>query len=296
MLPNLRSILTLFAAFFATTSTAETFPSSTFIYQGNGNGNFTVSINVPNPNAHDDLYFHLAAPSSGSWYGFGFGTGMADALMFIAYPSADGTNVTISPRLGSGHVMPTYTGNVGWSLLAGSGIIKDSSGTLLVANVRCVSCRSWASGNVDVTSTTQPMIYAIGGGYDQIATNDHTATLLQHAGYGQFNFDMVAATGAGGIPSDTTVQRGVSDAVNEGGPGPGSALHALFMGGTFIVLFPAGYLFLRIFKRVWIHIAFQSVGLFATLLGAASGIALSIKKNKVHISTSCLGQLGGLYY
>jgi hypothetical protein len=58
------------------------------------------------------------------------------------------------------------------------------------------------------------------------------------------------------------------------------------MCGTFIVLFPAGYLFLRVFERVWIHIAFQSFGLFATLLGAASGIALSIKKNKVCISNS----------
>jgi hypothetical protein len=66
--------------------------------------------------------------------------------------------------------------------------------------------------------------------------------------------------------------------------GPGAALHALFACGTFIVLLPAGYLFLRIFERVWIHIAFQSFGLFVTLLGAASGIALSTKKNKVRLS------------
>ena len=143
----------------------------------------------------------MEGPANGSWYGFGFGTGMAGSLMFIMYTSQDGKNVTISPRLGTGHVMPLYTGIVGWSLLEGSGIVNDSLGTEMIANVRCTNCRSWAGGQLNVTSHSQPMIYAVGG--DQIQTNDHTATIQQHAGYGKFTLDMVAATGAGGIPSDT---------------------------------------------------------------------------------------------
>ena len=269
---------------------AQTFPSSTFIYAGDDNSNLTVSINIPATNTNDDLFFHLEGPNSGSWYGFGFGTEMAGSLLFVMYTSADGKNVTISPRLGTGHVMPLYTGNVGYSLLAGSGIINDTLGSNMVANVRCTNCRKWAGGSVDVTSKNQPMLYAVGGPDDVLMTNDYTATIHQHNGYGQFTLDMVAATGAGGIPSDTNVQTGVSHENDQGGHGPGSALHALFMCGTFIVLFPAGYLFLRIFERVWIHIALQSFGLFVTLLGAASGIALSIKNNIVSLSDSFMSQ------
>jgi len=226
----------------------------------------------------------MSGPWSGSWYGFGFGTGMAGSLMFIMYTSQDGKNVTISPRLGTGHVMPLYTGVVGYSLLEGSGLVNDSSGVNMVANVRCTNCRSWAGGQIDATSHSQPMIYAVGNENDQLQTNDHTATIQQHVGYGKFTLDMVNATGAGGVPSDTNQQTGATHESDENnGPGPGRALHALFMCGTFLVLFPAGYLFLRLFERVWMHIAFQSAGLFFTLLGAASGIALSIKDDRVRL-------------
>jgi hypothetical protein len=208
---------------------------------------------------------------------------MAGSLMFIIYTSQDGKNVTVSPRLGTGHVMPLYTGIVGYSLLEGSGLVNDSMGTNMVANVRCTNCRSWAGGQINVTSHSQPMIYAVGD--DELHTNDHTATIQQHVGYGKFTLDMVAATGAGGIPSDTNQQTGATHESDENnGPGPGRGLHALFMSGTFLVLFPAGYLFLRLFERVWIHIALQSAGLFFTLLGAASGIALSIKDDKVRLA------------
>jgi hypothetical protein len=184
----------------------------------------------------------MVGPSSGSWYGFGFGTGMVGTLMFIAYPSTDGTKVTISPRPGIGHVIATYTGDVSYSLLVGSSIVDDDIGTNLVANVRCVDCRSWPGGHIDLTSTKQPMIYAVGSANGQIATNDHTAAIHQHVGYGQFAVDMVGATGP---PSDTTVQRGVSHETDDSEVrGPGAVLHAPFTCGTFIVLFPAGYLFL----------------------------------------------------
>ena len=204
--------------------------------------------------------------------------------MFIMYASADGKNVTISPRLGTGHVMPLYTSTVGYQILPGSGVINDTLGSNYVANVRCTNCRSWAGGKVDLTSTSQPMLYAVGGGEDVLQTDDHTAIIHQHDAFGQFTLDMVAATGAGGIPTNTSEQTGVANEHTEGASGPGSALHALFMCGTFIVLFPAGYLFLRVFERVWIHIALQSFGLVVTLLGAASGIALSIRLPKVRIA------------
>lgn len=208
---------------------------------------------------------------------------MAGSLIFVMYPSKGGNNVTISPRLGSGHVMPLYTSKVGYTLLPGSGL--DSGGNY-VAHVHCTNCRSWNAGDVNVSSTKQPMIYAVGPGYDQISSNDPTAIIQQHVGYGQFTMNMVAATGPGGVPSDSSVQSGVNVGSESGDAGPGGALHAFFMCGTFIVLFPAGYLFLRVFERLWIHVAFQSFGLFVTFLGTASGIALSIRKDMVRLSNS----------
>jgi hypothetical protein len=99
--------------------------------------------------------------------------------------------------------------------------------------------------------------------------------------------DVMSATGAGGIPSDTTARRGVSRETDDSEVGgPGAALHALFMCDTFTVLFPAGYL-LRIFERVWIHIAFQSFGLFVTpLRGCIDNVMC--KRDLRFISKSCI--------
>jgi hypothetical protein len=48
---------------------------------------------------------------------------------------------------------PPNTGNVGYSLLAGTGIFDDGIGTNLIANVRCVDRRSWPGGHIDLRST-----------------------------------------------------------------------------------------------------------------------------------------------
>ena len=273
-----------FAAFFFATTTAQSVPSANFVYDAGVNGNLTIAVNVPSNNTNDDLFFRVTAPFSGSWYGFGFGEQMAGSLIFVMYPSGDDqNNVTVSPRLGTGHEEPQYTSAVEVTVLAGSGLTTDSSGNEnMILNAKCIHCRSWSSGQIDITSNKQPMIYAAGPSDDTINSNSLTETIQQHAGHGQFTMDLVTATGAGGVPSDSTSQSGVDQLNNEAdGGGPGGALHALFMCGTFIVLFPAGYLFLRLFERMWIHIAFQSFGLFVFLLGAASGIALSIRQNKV---------------
>lgn len=206
---------------------------------------------------------------------------MAGSLVFVMYASADGKNVTVSPRLATGHTEPTVTNDVQVTVLEGSGIINDAEGAEMVVNARCTNCRSWATGKIDVTSTKQPMIYAVGGPEEPITSDSENVNIQQHVGYGKFTLDLVQATGAGGIPSNTNSQTGVDHLDDSDEAGPGSALHALFMCGTFIVLFPAGYLFFRLFERMWIHIAFQSFGLFIFLLGTSSGIGLSIRQDKV---------------
>ena len=58
---------------------------------------------------------------------------MAGSNIFVAYASADGTNVTLSPRSGTGNVEPQFNSQTQLYLLGGSGI----SGGVMTANVRC---------------------------------------------------------------------------------------------------------------------------------------------------------------
>src|SRR5271170_3755154 len=95
--------------------------SSSYTIDGNNGDPFTIAINVPSPAQNDDLYFSVSGPAQ-QWIAFGFGEQMAGSLIFVMYSSADGNNVTVSPRLGTGHIMPTYTSDVQVELMAGTGI------------------------------------------------------------------------------------------------------------------------------------------------------------------------------
>ena len=117
---------------------------------------------VPNATADaaggvGDIYFQIAAPTTYSWVGLGQGHQMSGSNMFVVYTSADGQNVTLSPRLGTGHSMPEYNQAANVSLLAGSGV----SNGVMTANVRCGSCSSWQGGSMDLTSAgSTKWIYA----------------------------------------------------------------------------------------------------------------------------------------
>lgn len=57
---------------------------------------------------------------------------MTGANIFVVYTAGNG-NVTVSPRLGSGHVMPQFNSDAQVTLLEGSGVSNGK----MVANVRC---------------------------------------------------------------------------------------------------------------------------------------------------------------
>lgn len=62
---------------------------------------------------------------------------MSGSNIFIVYSSADGKNVTLSPRSGKGHFEPKHDGDTAQvTLLGGSGI----EGGMMRANVRCEFC------------------------------------------------------------------------------------------------------------------------------------------------------------
>jgi hypothetical protein len=63
----------------------------------------------------------------------GTGSQMSGSSMLVIYQSSSGQNVTLSPRSGSGHVMPGVDSSAKVSLMDGSGI----SGGQMIANIRC---------------------------------------------------------------------------------------------------------------------------------------------------------------
>jgi hypothetical protein len=104
-------------------------------------GDITYSVSVPSDTASTksgDIYMQISGPSSYSWIGLGQGTGMTGANIFVIYASSSGTNVTLSPRTGSGHVQPTYNSDTQVTLLEGSGI----SNGVMTANIKCKSKRA----------------------------------------------------------------------------------------------------------------------------------------------------------
>lgn len=58
---------------------------------------------------------------------------MSGSNIFVVYTSSGGSNVTLSPRTGSGHTMPNFNGDAQVELLEGSGV----SNGVMTANVKC---------------------------------------------------------------------------------------------------------------------------------------------------------------
>jgi hypothetical protein len=266
----------------STAQAASNPPSVTYIGRGSSpdpNDNVTVSLNIPN-NDNSSLFFHFSAPAGQTWAAFGLGGQMAGTLMFVTYASQEGNNVTVSPRLGKGHVMPQHTNDVQVQVLEGSGI---KNGTFVV-NAKCTNCRTWDGGSLKTTSTSQPMIWAAGSA-GELNTNDLNANIQQHQGYEHFSLDLTKASGVGGVPvvdaSTSTISSG-SDIEGTEHWGA-SGFHAFLMVAAFLIGFPGGYLLLRVFEKVWLHWGVQSAGLVLILLGMGVGIAISKRDHIVSV-------------
>lgn len=96
------------------------------------------SVNVPDATAagsQTDIYIQIEGPSTG-WIGLGQGgqNQMRNSNIFIVYPDASGSNVTLSARLGVGEIEPKYNSKAQVSLLEGSGISNGK----MIANFRCM--------------------------------------------------------------------------------------------------------------------------------------------------------------
>ena len=123
---------------------------------------------------------------------------MSGSNMLVVYAS-DSTNVTVSPRLGTGHNQPQFNSDATISVLDGSGVNSDGS---FVANIRCDSCLNWSGGSMDLTDSSSSWIFAYKSG-DALDSTDQSADISQHDSNSGFSLDLT--TGTGGSSSNPFV-------------------------------------------------------------------------------------------
>jgi hypothetical protein len=152
----------------------------------------------------------------------------------------------------------------------------------------CRNCRELQGKQyIDFASTTQSMIYAVGPNQVDLSSDNKGAGLRRHDRYGGFTVNMVQAVAENPDPA-AFLREGVSSNNGSAAVGHekndheyGSYAHALLMIVVFVLLFPLGTIWLRIFEKVrwhWINQLFSVTLLFG---GAAVGTNLSRQYNRV---------------
>ncbi|KAI0468099.1 hypothetical protein F4859DRAFT_214789 [Xylaria cf. heliscus] len=275
------SMRQLVLASLATLPLIRAVPSSLFV---SPQKDLAFSLNVPNDTSSPDLYFSMAFPIQTSWVAIGLGarTMGGNPLVLMAYPSASGENITLSPRRCHGHSEPIYDPEIAIAPLPGTGLFND---TTFVFNGLCTNCRSWAdNGKIDIASTAQEMAYATGGGSDT-RSDDLRASVKVHWSYGSFTMDLVHATGEGGIPEipaneNITSVGAAQQSAASGYVDKRAILHAVFMIFAFVGIWPFGILVLRIGGSARWHGINQVVGFGLVLIGAILGFVISTSYNR----------------
>jgi len=214
----------------------------------------------------------------------GIGSGMAGATIFVMY--ADGTgNVTISPRMGVGHVMPLFNPAAQVTLLEGSGV----SNGVMTANVKY----SAASGLLSLSSTSSGWIGSYKSG-DPLDSKSQSQIITQHDNTAVYTLNLAKAQLAD--DSNPFVSTSNSSQTSTGSsPGStgsssdnsGSAVayvdpittyemaHGPIMAAIMVILLPMGAIILRVFGGVWLHAAIQLFSLAAMVVGFGLGIHLA---------------------
>ena len=153
---------------------------------------------------------------------------------------------------------------------------------MLYVSARCTNCTNLAKSRIDLTSTTQPFIFALGEAGRFPATMAMDGPLRRHSYYGMFTMDLTMATDDGGddpisLHDMNENSRFLGFDVDTDIP---DLVHALALMVAFLIVFPLGALSIGILKSVKIHMIFQTIGLVLGVIGAASGFYLSTMYNR----------------
>ncbi|CZT44142.1 uncharacterized protein RSE6_04272 [Rhynchosporium secalis] len=235
------------------------------------------ALNIPQGDDNNDLYFTIVAPSVSTWIAVGMGSDkMEDSLIFMAYSDSSGKNVTLSPRLSSGNIEPSYTKDITVEVLPGTRI---SEGNYTV-NAMCKNCRSWKGGSIDPTNIAAKFIYATGPG-GNLKSNSLTADIKRHDLYGAFTMDLTKAFGVKGVPviqfADSTGTVQIKDNSDRDFAPPA---HAVLMIMAFIGLMPLAVMVLRTLNSPKWHGAVQTASALVALIGMGVGIKAGMQYNR----------------
>ncbi|KAL8698803.1 MAG: hypothetical protein Q9201_006372 [Fulgogasparrea decipioides] len=188
---------------------------------------------------------------------------MKDAFMLIAYTSKNDKGLTLSPRVGVGHVEPSYYKNGTMDIkLSNDTGIKDGR---YVVHGFCHNCKDFPSGSIDFDSTEQPMIYAVGPDQLYLSNNAKDAGLRRHDYWGTFTMNLRAAKGDPSQfpPKDLSRNNATRTGHEHNDHEYSSSLHAIAMAGTFVVIFPVGVFYQ---KSKHYNSAHQLIGMVVVLL------------------------------
>ncbi|KAF8443399.1 hypothetical protein BGX38DRAFT_1272040 [Terfezia claveryi] len=262
--------------------------------------NVCATAVVPKTNSQD-LYLQITAPSDSGWAGVGLGSQMKGATIFVIYPNAAKTNLTLSPRTGKGRFEPEHDSSIDATVLEGTEI-KDGK---WIMNFVCHNCRDV----VDVTSTNADFIYAQGGG-DSVSGDQPDASIYQHGTRGQFTMNLVAVTKTtSGNPFDATTNTSGnntdsssdddSNTTGDSGNGGGSSQsmseadrtlrsHGIIMAVSWLFLLPLGATFIRFLAQafprpvpLYMHAGIQLFTFILATVGFGLGISTSAQ-NETH--------------
>ncbi|VUC22656.1 unnamed protein product [Clonostachys rosea] len=231
----------------------------------------------------NDFYFTLRVHRDFSWGAVGLGTDdMPGALIFMIYDNRNGESVTFSPRLANGHYEPQYYPQLEVDELPGTGIISEK---YMVYQGRCrKNCRTWplrgnTFGSIDVNSTTQKAIWALGM-MEDFASDKPWEGIKYHQQYGTFTIDMARTHGATEPPTLDGNSRNEGTTLDDEHLNKSdvqSTMHAVFMILAIVGLMPLAVVLLRLGGAVKWHALIQAISLVFVLAGLAMGIMTSFR-------------------
>lgn len=151
----------------------------------------------------------------------------------------------------------------------------------MILHARCSDCRVWPNGFLDATSRSQPMMYAFGSPYT-LQSSSPSADLKRHVRYGHFNMDMTTATGAGGVPFNSSALSGVEMVGSmQKDADVKTFAHALLGCVVLFAVWPINQLIAGFLKNIRIHVVFSLALIVCLGVVYGLGIATSNQYNRV---------------
>ncbi|GFF54059.1 hypothetical protein IFM46972_09928 [Aspergillus udagawae] len=252
---------------------------STFHPPGRNDICFAIGIHEPSDDSQQGaLLLQIQAPDSVQWIGVGHGNQMAGASMFVVYASS-GSNVTVSPREGTGHVPPEYNAESRISILPGTAI---ANGTI-TARFECKNCLDAHGGTINATDPASSWIWAYKSG-PPMASDNVSASIEYHDAFGRVLVDLsrsqsIADLNNGGDPfANARPIDGLTSSELQSLSAMAIA-HGCLMAVAFVVFFPTFALLVPLSRFIpmpvtTVHAPLQGLALATAIAGFGLGLKM----------------------